>query len=278
MGIFSTIGGIIGAKKMKKASKKAERAQIAAMEKAIGEQRRQFDVTSGQFAPYREAGQRGLTGYENLLGTGAGGAEAQQAAIEQLRNSPFYQSLYRTGEEAVLQNAAATGGIRGGNTERGLADFGADTLAKTIQQQLAALGGLSEMGLSAVGSLGQFGAHTADVVSGLMEGQGQARAGGLLTRGGLSAGIWQGLGSLGDTALSAIGGGIGGGFGSALSGLGSGSFNMPTGGGYYPGSSGMSVPSLPPWLLTPGGGIGGGSMPVSLGSGLGSTPPVSWGG
>src|SRR3982751_2790139 len=99
MGLFGTIGGIIGASKMKKASKKASKAQIAAMQKGIEEQRRQFDLPSGYYQPYRVAGEAGLKGYGDLLGTG--GPEAQQAAIQQLQQSPYFQSLYRTGEEAT---------------------------------------------------------------------------------------------------------------------------------------------------------------------------------
>src|SRR5436190_12435694 len=124
------IGNMFGGAQAKKASKKAAKAQIAGMEKGIEEQRRQFDVTSGYFEPYRQQGQQALGQYGDLLGTGGGAA--QQAAIEQLRQSPFYQSLYRNGEESVLQNASATGGLRGGNTERSLYELGEDTLARTL--------------------------------------------------------------------------------------------------------------------------------------------------
>lgn len=223
MGLFSAVTGIIAAKKQKKASKKAEKARIAAMEKAIGEQSRQFDITSGQYAPYREFGAKGLAGYGDLLGLG--GADAQNAAIEQLRQSPFYQSLYRTGEEAVLQNAAATGGIRGGNTQRSLADFGADTLMQTIEHQLQGLGGAANLGFSAVGQLGQFGADKARAVADLLTGQGEARASGLLTRGGITAGMWNGIGGGLDSLASAAAGafipgaGAGGGFGGFVKGI-----------------------------------------------------------
>src|SRR3982750_1551584 len=130
MGIFSLGSSLISGHKAKKASKKAGKAQIAGMEKGIGEQRANLATTQGYYQPFLSAGTTALGGYGNLLGSN--GADAQQAAIDQLRASPGYQSLYRQGEEAVLQNASATGGIRGGNTQRSLADFGADTLATTI--------------------------------------------------------------------------------------------------------------------------------------------------
>jgi hypothetical protein len=246
-GIFGTIGGIIGAAKQKKASKKAQKAQMAFMEKGIGEQRRQFDLINSYYDPYRQAGQRGLTGYENLLGTS--GPEAQAAAIQQLQESPYYQSLYGHGLEANLQNASATGGIRGGNEVNALADFGRDTLAQTIDHQLQGLGNLTGVGQQSIQQEGEFGAHTTDAITQLLLGQGQAKAGGILTRGGLSAGIWQGLGSLADTAASAVMGGMGG----------------------FPGLGG-SAGAMPSWLGSTG------SMPLSLSPGLGATGSISYDG
>lgn len=76
-------------------------------------------------------------------------ADAQQGAIDALKASPLYQSLYRNGEEAVLANASATGGLRGGNTTTSLANFGADTLSSVIQQQLANYGSAIGAGLGA---------------------------------------------------------------------------------------------------------------------------------
>jgi hypothetical protein len=207
MGIFGSIGGLIGAQKMKKASKKADKAAIAAMEKAIAEQNRQFDVTSGYYEPYRAAGETALGGYGDLLGIG--GADKQQAAIDQLKGNPFYQSLYRTGEEAILQNASATGGLRGGNTQHSLADFGADTLMKAIEHQMAGLGGLAQMGMGSVQDLGKFGAANSSNVADLMTSQGLTKAAGYNYRGGLTAGQWQGLGGLMDQGASMVAGGFG---------------------------------------------------------------------
>lgn len=193
---------MLGAGSQKKAVKKATKAQIAGMDKAIAEQRRQFDVTQENFAPYREIGGKGLGGLGDLVGVN--GAESQGSAIEALKASPFFQSLFRTGEEAILQNASATGGIRGGNTQRSLADFGEDTLMKTIQQQLASLGGLAGMGMGATNAVANFGQHTSDNVSGLFKGQGDARASGALAIGGLNSQMWNNAGGFLDKAVSAF--------------------------------------------------------------------------
>jgi hypothetical protein len=162
---------------------------------------RQFDITNANFQPYRDIGGKGLAGLGDL--TGVNGAPQQQTAIDTLKASPFYQSLFRTGEEALLQNASATGGIRGGNTERGLADFGSDTLMRTIQQQLANLGGLAGIGLGATNSTAGFGQNASNAVSGFLTDQGKNLASKDLAIGGINSANWQNAGSFLDQAVSA---------------------------------------------------------------------------
>lgn len=142
--------------------------------------------------PYLNAGTGALSGMSRLLGL-SGGPE-QQAALAALEDSPGYLSAIRNGEEAVLQNAAATGGIRGGNTQRGLADFRSDTFADTLQRQLANLGGLAGMGMGATGSVAQLGQNKANAVTGLYDAQGDANAYKYLTRGGVNASMWNSAG------------------------------------------------------------------------------------
>lgn len=141
------------------------------------------------------------------------GQQAQQSAIDQLKASPLFQSLFRTGQEAIDQNASATGGLRGGNVQSSLANFGSDTLAKVIQQQLSNLGGLSGQGLSAAGTSGQLGASAAGSVANLFGAQGQAQAGGILNASAAKAGglgsLINGIGDVGKTLTSGQGGILG---------------------------------------------------------------------
>lgn len=111
-----------------------------------------------------------------------GGQADQQGAIDALKASPLYQSLYGNGEEAVLQNASATGGLRGGNAERSLYNLGTDTLSKVIQQQVSNLGGVSQLGLGAQDSLNNLGAQNAQSIASLFGKQGDVQAGGILQR------------------------------------------------------------------------------------------------
>lgn len=125
MGLFSFVGGLIGAGKQKKASRAAEAAMIAELNRAITQNQTNYDQIRGDYAPARDV----LAPTVGAMGdiVGINGDPAQQTALDRLKASPMYKSLFRTGEEAVLQNAAATGGIRGGNTRSG----GLPTLART---------------------------------------------------------------------------------------------------------------------------------------------------
>lgn len=208
MGLFSFLGGIIGGGKQKKASRKADAALIEYLNKGIAEQTRQFDLTRADYAPYLDAGTTALGQQGDLAGLNGTGVQA--SAIEALKASPLFQSLFNTGEEAILQNASATGGLRGGNTQRGLADFGADTLTKTILQQLGLLGDISGRGQQAVGAVGALGANKANAITDLLGQQGQTKYSGLLTRGGITAGQFNSAGGFLDGIVSAaLGGGAG---------------------------------------------------------------------
>lgn len=163
------------------------------LNQALGQERQQYDTTRADFSPWRTEGGAALGQQSDLLGLH--GNDPQAAAIAQLQNSPQYQSLYNNGLEANLQNASATGGIRGGNEVRGLADFGRDTLAQTIQQQLGNLGSVSGQGLSAAGMGAQSGDALSQAIAQILGNQGQVTAGGILTRGGINSGIWNNLGN-----------------------------------------------------------------------------------
>lgn len=211
MGLFSFVGGLIGAGAQKKGIKKATKAEVDALNRGIDEEARQYDTSRAGFKPYMDAGTSALPGILNLLGLN--GPEAAATAIAALKDSPVYQSLYNNGEEAVLQNASATGGLRGGNTETGLADFGRDTLSSVISDQLARLGGLAGLGEGATGSVASLGANKADAVAALLGKIGSAQASGALAKAGVNAGMWNSAGSFLDQVVSSFmgaGGGPGG--------------------------------------------------------------------
>jgi hypothetical protein len=210
------LGSILGAGDAKAASRSAQAAQVQGMQNAINAENTQFGQTQQAFAPYTSFGTTALGPYGDLLGVN--GATSQQTAIDALKNSPYYQSLYNNGQQTVLQNSAATGGLRGGNAQASLYNLGTDTLSSAIQQQLQNLGGAVNLGYGATNQLANYGQANANTLAQLLTGQGQANAQGILQRGNIRAGMWGSLGSGLDSILSDV---ATGGLSSVIPGLGS---------------------------------------------------------
>jgi hypothetical protein len=144
-------------------------------------------------------------------GTAQSAGQAQQAAIDNLKASPLFTSLYNTGSDTILQNAAATGGLRGGNTQNSLAQFGSGLLAQVIQQQLANLGTVSGQGAQAGLGLGQISQNNANAQS---QGYGQLGSANAVAAGAPYAalqGIVSQLTASGGPLQNLFGGGGGGG-------------------------------------------------------------------
>ena len=172
---------VIGGVAQSKAAKSAAASQTEAADKGIAEQRRQFDRIQELLNPYVEAGGVGLQ-QQMALG-GMSGPEAQQAAISAIEGGSEFEALTRQGEEAILQNASATGGLRGGNTQGALAQFRPQVLSSLINQQYGRLGGLTSMGQNAAVGVGNAGMQTGQNISGLYGQQGAAAAGSALAQG-----------------------------------------------------------------------------------------------
>ena len=171
----------------KSAAKDASKAQQQATEKGMAEQRRQFDIMQQLMQPYVDQGKGALQGQNDLLGLNGFGS--QQSAIGNIENSPFFKSQYQQAENALLQNAAATGGLRGGNTQEALADNRSNMLYNNVQQQLQNLSGVAANGQSAAAGLGgqglTFGNNMAQGYSDI----GQAQAGYQLAKGQINQGL-----------------------------------------------------------------------------------------
>lgn len=158
----------------------------------------------------------GLPGYE-------GGIDlSRESAVQAAQQSPLYQALLggqAAGEESILRNAAATGGLRSGNIQSALADFSTNLQNQALlqsydeQQRLnqQQLGGLQSLaGLSSYAP--QIAQQTSAIGQTLGQGQvaaGQARATGAQQDIGNLLGAAQLGGSLYSSgALSALGSGI----------------------------------------------------------------------
>lgn len=187
----SVVGGLMTSRAQKKAAKTAANAQIESSERGVEEQRRQFDAVQKLLKPYADAGLSGLTGQQDLLGIN--GTAAQQAAIGNINNSAEMQTYLQQGENAILQNASATGGLRGGNTQAALAQFRPQLLNQLINQRYQNYAGLTALGQNAAAGTGNAGMQTASNISNLYQQSGAAQAGAALANGQASANMWNGV-------------------------------------------------------------------------------------
>ena len=193
--IRKVIGDITGANEAAAGAERAATTQAGAAEKGIAEQRRQFDALVELMTPYVTAGEGAISQQQALIGLQ--GPEAQQQAIAGFEESPLFQSLVKQGEEAILQQGAATGGLRGGNIQAALSQFRPQVLNSLIEQQYNRLGGLTSIGQSSAAGQGTSGISSASTISNLLANQGQAIAGGQIARGNVGRQTFQDVLSIG---------------------------------------------------------------------------------
>lgn len=175
----ATIGSaIIGAGVSISASKRASKTQLQAADRTADEQRAAREEMRALLNPYVSAGTPALQA--QMAALGLSGAEEQQAYVSQQEQSPIFQALARQQEEAILQNASATGGLRGGNVQGALAQFRPALLTQFLDQQYERLGGLSRLGQASAAGVGASGVTSATNIGQAYTQAGQAQAGGIL--------------------------------------------------------------------------------------------------
>lgn len=196
----AVVGGVASSQAQKSSAKSAAKSQADANEASIAEQRRQFDAVQELMKPYVNAGTQGLSGQQDLLGLN--GADKQQAAIDAINNSSAMQTYLQQGENSILQNASATGGLRGGNTQSALSQFRPQLLNQLVNQQYQNLSGLTSLGQNAAAGVGNAGMQSANNISSLLQSTGQANAGSALAQGQANANMWNSVSS----AIGQVGG------------------------------------------------------------------------
>lgn len=185
----------ISANAQKKAAQGATNAQVAASQNDIAEKQRQFEEIKNLMSPFIQSatgapdttGGGSLGQQQDLLGLN--GPDKQAAAIAAIEGGPQFGSMVRQGENAILQNASATGGLRGGNTQAALAQFRPDMLAALINEQYAKLGGMTSLGQNAAAFQGNAGMQTGAGIGQAYQQIGAAQAGGALARGQATSGF-----------------------------------------------------------------------------------------
>jgi hypothetical protein len=110
MALFDFLGDILGigaevysANNQSDASKEAAQIQAASADKAISEQRRQYDLSRSDMAPWMASGRSALSRLDQLLGIGGGGRESR-ADFENRYNRPVGRDWSAT-ERANIDRA-----------------------------------------------------------------------------------------------------------------------------------------------------------------------------
>ena len=160
---------------------KAGAAQERMSQAGIAEQRAAREELRKLLTPYVEAGTPALQAQMGAVGL-RGPAE-QEAFVRQQEQSPLFQALAQQGEEAMLQQASATGGLRGGNIQGALAQFRPALLNQFLEQQYSRLGGLTTLGQQSAAGVGSAGMQSAGSIADLLAQAGAARAGTALAQG-----------------------------------------------------------------------------------------------
>jgi hypothetical protein len=174
---------------------KAADQSAAASQAAIDEQRRQFDLTRGDFAPYREAGARGLGLYEQGV--------SQVPSAQDVMAQPGYQFGMDQGMNALQRQIAAHGGRNSGAAQKAATRYGTDYATTKYNDawakrndRLAQLGALAGIGQAATSSTAGSGMNSANAISGLIQNQGDTRAGGTLAQGNIWGNTANAIGAL----------------------------------------------------------------------------------
>lgn len=193
-----TIGGITGAKQAGEAAMRGAELQAESAKLGIDEQRRQFDALINLMSPYVGAGAGAISEQEAIIGLQ--GPAAQQQAIAGFEQSPLFQALTRQGEDAILQQASATGGLRGGNVQGALAQFRPQVLNSMIEQQYGRLGGLATLGQASAAGQAAQGIDSASNIANLLANRGAALAGGQVAGGNIARNTFGDMLAIGGTA------------------------------------------------------------------------------
>lgn len=185
---------VVGGVASSMSAKKAAGAQTKSAQAGIEAENKRFDEATKLLQPYTDAGVKSLSAQSDLAGIN--GPEAQKAAIAAIQDSPQFAALTQQGEEGILQNASATGGLRGGNTQGALAQFRPQLLSGLIDQQFQRLGGITSIGQNSAAKTGSNAMQVGQDTANLLGVQGQAQAGKYLAYGQAASNVANSFGSV----------------------------------------------------------------------------------
>jgi len=196
MGMFSFIGDILG--DITGANDAADAATKASNQQ-LGFQQQGLDYLKETQAPLlqrREGAAQPLYDFYT-------NPEMQQQFYQDAQQSPTFDYLTGLGEESLMRNAAATGGLRGGGTQAALANIQPQIAQQLVNQRLRGLAGFANTPINSGQIANQYGQMGATQAAGT-QAAAQARQSGIGQGLGLITG---GLGLAGNLGWSPFSGG-----------------------------------------------------------------------
>lgn len=126
-----------------------------------------FQQGQGYLSPYQQAGTTALNQQQALLGLL--GPEAAAKAFETFNQSPGSQYQQQQSEKAILQNAAATGGLGGGAVLKSLQKNAQGLASQDYNTYFANIGALSNQGYNAAAQGQNYNFNGGQALSGLLQ-------------------------------------------------------------------------------------------------------------
>jgi len=181
---MSFVGDIVGSMIGADASRSASNTQADSTREGIGEQRRQYDLTRSDYAPWREAGQNALSQLMAEMGRPVTAADAMA--------DPGYQFGLTQGQNALDRKFAATGGRVSGAAMKAATRYGNDYATTKYgdayqrrQDSLNRLQAIAGLGQTATAGTSGAGINSANAISNMTTAQGNAAGAGKLYTGSL---------------------------------------------------------------------------------------------
>lgn len=209
--------GLIGGALSSSSASSAADAQAAGSAASIAEQKRQYDLTRSDYAPYRTTGGSALNmlartygldtynpnkvtttpgfnvnGLGGVLGGGSfnipgtssttGGVNpgSGHADLSGFFTSPDYNFRRSEGDRGILQSAAARGGLGSGNALKALSEYNSNLASGEYGNWFNRLAGIAGIGQSATQGGAYLGQQSANNIGNSLQNQGDARASGIL--------------------------------------------------------------------------------------------------
>ena len=173
---------VIGGVMQSNAAGDAADQQSQSSAEAIAEQRRQYDLTRSDYAPYQAAGVKALGEYQTAIN---GNTTAQDAL-----NEPGYQFGLQQGQLGLDRKAAASGGRVSGAALKAASEYatnyattGYNAAYQRRQDRLNRLAALANVGQTATGGSAAAGSGSANAISALTSAQGNASGAASLAQG-----------------------------------------------------------------------------------------------